>query len=426
MRRLSVDDDGSRHRANRATANRTARHNADRRQATAATGAEYNHEHAAAVARVNDYSVWQIAPTTAADVRYWTQDAELARHVWTDSVAPKEDPAPGEPPVDYSNAEEAASRLGHVLPNDQAARAIATADRMMSPRQRIAQCGACGEWARTGDDTFRRQPRAQLQLLRLSDERFEAFNALPGDDVKAMHNVYVYTPDVGEITDPAVAEGQPVALFLHPDSVNTVTGNVDLCTSCFEKIASSRLPTFCLAKGNDFGRLPPDLPPPTMLERLAFSGARVYFGTLKISPQRKLKPGTSARLQGHTIGMMQDAPAAVSAVMSTEPLPRTRVDPEALTVVFVGPVAEWRRYKSARTTDGQPMLLQAIRQFQVRRAVVFRWLRILKRCNPLYADVQIIDEFSAAAAELEGMGQALLDAAVVECSPAAIAQQVWL
>ena len=328
-------------------------------------------------------------------VKYWTQDAELARHVWTDSVAPKEDPAPGEPPVDYSNADEAAARLGHVLSNAEAARAIAQADTMMSPRQRIAQCGACGEWARTGDGTFRRQHRAQLQLLRLSDERFEAFNALPGDDVKAMHNVYVYMPEAGEFTDPVVAEGQPVALFLHPDSVDTVTGNVDLCTSCCDKIASSRLPTYCVARGYDVGRLPPGMSQLSML-------------------------------RGHVIGMMQDAPAAVSAALSAEPLPRTRVHAEALTVVFVGPVEDWRRYMSARTTDGQPMLLQAIRQFQVRRAVVFAWLRVLKRCNPLYADVDIVDESSAVAAELEGMGQALLDAAVVECSPAAIAQQVWL
>ena len=234
----------------------------------------------------------------------------------------------------------------------------------------LAACGCCGmrafQFSKTTHNYFGID---DLDLLRYSEE--EKVNLLNVDE-EARKIVSFYISDEQQL------------YHLHPEFVEVSEEEnrcptVTVCDECTAFIRKGKKPKFSIAAGVDFGspsRI--GLPEPNIAEQYAFALACPYVTVFKLigntSNQRQFGK------RGHAITYLHDSPSQFAAQQT---LPRVEGVEKVLNVCFVGSRLFFEAFV--------PSFRIAVPDLVVRPNVVYAWLHYLKQVNPLYKDIEIVD-----------------------------------
>ena len=279
----------------------------------------------------------------------------------------------------------------------------------MANDMKLITCGSCGVRHFPRTLQFFDKKLCQLSILRLKNEQQVDPNnsslTLPSE-----RNLYdslgIYKP-VASVT---AGTGDGHFYFLHPEFV-TALGEVKICNLCNDYIRKNIRPPQSVAGGFDFGNILrlqkidstnaniSNLKPLTHVELALIARVRQYGSIFKITSSLK----QSRILTGHIISFLHTGPEAVAAALVQSKLPCVPSVMKTVKVAFVGPTGSFEKLRQQNTI--------AIHDLTVRSEVVLAWLRMLKKINPLYNDIEI-DDSAATVSNLNSMTETLLATAV--------------
>ena len=228
----------------------------------------------------------------------------------------------------------------------------------MCNKKKLLTCASCGE---RSFHSFYKEVSVEddLEILKLNNSQIEDYENL---------NEYKHIASVANI--------QSTLYFIHPECVtkekNTYTTHV--CGCCYSDIRKNLIPKYSIANGHDYGdfRRIKNLQPLTIVEKHLISCNRMYGSILK------LKDGENRQLVGNIITFEQNGPDKCAEQFN---LPDVVGITEVLQVAFLGTKEEFE----SRRKD----VIMSCGQLQVRSTNIYNWLRMLKRCNPKYWNIEI-------------------------------------
>lgn len=169
--------------------------------------------------------------------------------------------------------------------------------------------------------------------------------------------------------------------YLHPEAISEANEihECHLCRICYDSIKSNRLPVYSVANGHDYGDISRlhNVEALTYVEQYAITRYRTYGSIMKIKPTGSIE---SRQLTGHIITFPQDGPDRTAEVFT---FPDIKGTLESLKVVFVGTKGEFEKNRND--------CIISCHELQMRTKNVYNWLRMLKKCHPLYYNI-VIDE----------------------------------
>ena len=207
--------------------------------------------------------------------------------------------------------------------------------------------------------------------------------------------------DLPEAYRPAVSHYQYDGHYyhVHQNLVHFPAGtdkpHVEICLTCWKAVQYDRIPKFAVANGVDFGsasRL--QLPTLHLVEQYLIARSIVFISLVKLNAAALAEAQTGKR--GHVITFPHHGPAGLAEHTSVNippVFPNLNAVYTNVLVCFVGA----RPAYDALVPDRPGR----ITELQVRKEVVYKWLKALKALHPLYEDI-VIDES-------ETMGQSLDD-----------------
>lgn len=237
-----------------------------------------------------------------------------------------------------------------------------------------------------------------LSLLLMNEQQVASFYKLP-EIYRKVASVYL------------ACDGRHY--HLHPEFVSRKINDefVKICNPCRKKLFRSTpaIPKLSLAAGVDFGlvnRL--ELPPPTLVEELLLSRSRIFVSLVKLvgptADQRQ-----TAKSKSHVVTF--PAPEGPTKLYELQRLnssfdrstyPRLENMKEHLGVFFLG----------SRLQYEAMIPFHGIQELQVRVDVVYRYLHLFSKVNPLYQDV-LIDESDGMKTALEKITTDVLNDTVI-------------
>ncbi|KAI9551001.1 hypothetical protein GHT06_005557 [Daphnia sinensis] len=184
---------------------------------------------------------------------------------------------------------------------------------------------------------------------------------------------------------------------LHPEFVTAARDETGSVTSETAKLGAGyhlgkrqpTIPPLSIAAGIDFG-VPSRirLPPLRVAEQYVISRARLYASVIKLSRATSVQRHTAR--QGHAIAFPQPESAELVAEQARATgdtgegtYPRADGLPAFISIAFIGAKAQWDALL--------PNRFRHIHEMDVRKDVVFSWLRALKHLNHFYANITIDD-----------------------------------
>jgi hypothetical protein len=228
----------------------------------------------------------------------------------------------------------------------------------MCNKKKLLTCASCGE---RSFHSFYKEVSVEddLALLKLNNSQIEDYENL---------NEYKKIASVSII--------QSILYYIHPECI-THEKNIyktHLCGCCYSDIRKNIIPKFSIANGHDYGdfRRIKNLQPLTIVEKHLISCNRMYGSILK------LKDGENRQLIGNIITFEQNGPDKCAEQFN---LPDVVGITEVLQVAFLGSKEEFE----SRRKD----VIMSCGQLQVRSTNIYSWLRMLKRCNPKYWNIEI-------------------------------------
>ena len=284
----------------------------------------------------------------------------------------------------------------------------------------IRSCACCG--IRTFDLQYRNFPIEKCDLLLLSDEQLNHYNAL--GEFKAAASVYAhyehndqcvnknfnhYSQFHSTIDNPNTCNDTHSCpcqhYFLHPEAIDVLNNEVYacLCSTCQENLfQKKKLPKYSIAAGSDFGdasRLSPYLEPLTLASRHLLGYGRMYASFIKISADSTSL--SHRKLVGHVISFLHDGPVvgwetAVEAIHHAH---------NHFKVAFVGLRDDFDKFRDDIQISKHYLQIP-VRNF-------FNWLQFLKHCNPIYYSLNHLQIFENPSLEtcslLEQFGENMLE-----------------
>ena len=230
--------------------------------------------------------------------------------------------------------------------------------RRLTNKKKLITCASCGE--RTYNSWYKEVAiEEDLELLKLNKNQVEDYERL------------------GEFKNIiSVANVNNNLYYVHPECVCLTDTNstTHICIHCYSDIKKNIVPKFSVANGHDYGDFTriKGLEPLTIVKKHLISCNRLYGSILKI------KDGQNRQLVGNLITFEHNGPE-----MSAQQfiLPHILGISDMIQIAFVGSKEEYEvRRKDVIMTCGQ---------IQVRSKNVYNWLRVLKKCNPKYWNIQI-------------------------------------
>ena len=274
----------------------------------------------------------------------------------------------------------------------------------------LITCGSCGvrHYPRTGIH-FLDKKLSQLPILRLKNEQQVDPNnsslLLPSEQ-NLYDSLGIYKP----LASVTVCTEDGHLYFLHPEFVSA-TKEVKICNLCNDYIRKNTRPPQSVAGGIDFGNILrlqkinssnpniSNLKPLTHVELALIARVRQYGSIFKITSNLK----QSRILTGHILSFLHTGAEAAAAALVHSKLPCVASVMKTIKVAFVGPSGSFEKLRQENTI--------AIHDLTVRSDVVLAWLKMLKKINPLYNDIDI-DDSSATISDLNSMTEKLLVTAV--------------
>lgn len=235
-----------------------------------------------------------------------------------------------------------------------------------------------------------------MALLRLNEADMDEHDSLGA--YKNVCSIFTHTHDTS------------IRFFLHPELVEPIEQGdfqVYLCPQCLRQLEARTMPKFSVANGHDYGRLDrlPDLEPLTLVESYLIAQVRLYVTEIKfLAPSNGCTTSTGYKcLKGHIITFPHDGPvAAAERLQHPDAFPWTQDVLHLLAVKCVGNHKEFDHYLGR---------MFSCPELRIRSSVVFKWLKFLKKCNPLYASI-IIDESPDAHVRLEELQRNILTSVI--------------
>jgi hypothetical protein len=389
----------------------------------------------------SDFSEWQYPPTSSSSNSLRENNPATCLMEFYMMTDRGRDLSPDAPLPDFGNPAEADLEFGEVLTDAKLLRVIKNFQNSMNPMQNIAACACCNDRICCGTNN------RKLRQLLITDACFEltAVSAPDWDKMEALqlalnfqyHTIFV--PDWTRIdacrppiaarktkkvagtkkatpADVAVLAGdasggailepttptRPVAYRLYPSNVDSANGVVNLCKDCHNALTAKTakkacLPKFSVANGFEFGNIADGtLPKLTVAEEKLLARHRTMCERIKVTP------GGHNSLKGHVCLVKHTGPDAMEHsaqdLQASMTLPHLAILPSVVQVLFVGKRENWvkhlkKKQNDADATDSSTALLETLQHYvNVRPAVVFQWLRVLKLTNPAYKDVIIRNE----------------------------------
>ena len=232
----------------------------------------------------------------------------------------------------------------------------------------LTACASCGIRAfQLGNIEYKNYAIEKLEILKYSTEQTAILFEIPERFRKAIsyfqHGGFYF--------------------HLHPEFVTVNEENVTeaaICQTCETAIKKGTIPKFSVAAGVDFGdprRV--GLPELTLTEQYTIALSCPYVTILKLIGTSNSQRQSAKR--GHSITYFHNAPQETASVLQS--LPRVTGITNFLSISFLGSQQNWEAF--------QPSIGRSVPQLQVRPHVVYQWLNVLKAINPLYKDIEIID-----------------------------------
>ena len=270
-------------------------------------------------------------------------------------------PAPTREDVDVQH------HLDSCIPEPVSATTLDGAIRRFRDQYDVSCINACAACGKRDIDTFTRLSLRsnQAQILRLDDQRADAFKARPEEEQR-LCNIF------------RSADGHHYHLV--PDLVDDVGDNemVNLCSKCAKATSSGNVPKFSLAKGVDFGRTT-NLPELSLLEKVVISPYRCFVTILKLkSPCGTNRLASQNCLRGHAVMFPHDGPERLVTQMPRHALADVARD---ISIVFLGSRQQFKK-KESEVLDPKGPHAQLLR---CNGENVMKWLKAMRRFNhPAY------------------------------------------
>lgn len=249
------------------------------------------------------------------------------------------------------------------------------------------------------------EKKPELQVLQLSPEEEQAYLQI-APELRCAHSIttIMMCDEEGKRTIPSYWHLQPELTFIDEKGQTRAR----FCSTCSGSLRRKHVPRYSLADGIDFGRPAAlGLVELSLLEQQLIACFRVFSNVIKL-----VAPfGSNARqsaFSGHSIVFAHDGP-----VTCARKLPRLENIHQYVSVLFIGTTDQWN------STSTRPTLLRRFNGiFQVRRAAVLLWLRMLKQVgHPLYQHIVIADENESCWREMETLADECLDRAQIAEDP---------
>lgn len=244
-------------------------------------------------------------------------------------------------------------------------------------KKKLITCASCGE--RTYNSWYKEvSVEKELSLLKLNSHQINDYERL--EEFKTIASVSNVNNNL---------------YYIHPECL-TIQNDIhktNLCTNCYDDIKKNSIPKLSVANGHDYGdfRRHHHLQSLTLVEKHLISFNRLYGNILKI------KEGENRQLLGNLITFEQNGPEKCAEQFN---LPDIQGIQKVLRIAFVG---SKENYEIKRKD-----VIMKCGELQVRSKNVYNWLRMLKKCNPKYWNIQI-NESEECINVMNNITQVLLD-----------------
>ena len=172
---------------------------------------------------------------------------------------------------------------------------------------------------------------------------------------------------------------------LHPEFIEFEFENEDdlstmICNECTKVIKKNEIPKFSIAAGIDYGNIGRiSLIQPNIIESICIARYLTFITVYKLTGYFSNQKQFAQK--GHAISYYHDAPEQIASSIT---FPRVDNISDYLTVCFVGAKFKWVAF--------QPSFKVAVPDLVVRPQVIYDMLYALKKVNPLYKDIIIVDD----------------------------------